>query len=1235
VPDDLRVEQLLDELCDSNATPEEVCSSCPELLPQVRERLRRMRRVEAEVDALFPNPSELGEGGPQSARDATTLPRVPGYEVEVMLGRGGMGVVFRARHLRLNRAVALKMLLAGPYARPEELERFLREAEAVAGLRHANIVQIYDIGDLNGRPYFTMEYIEGGSLAQNLARAPQTADRAAALVSTLAEAIQVAHLSGIIHRDLTPANILLTTNGTPKISDFGLARRIEGGVGLTVTGVPMGTPSYMAPEQVRGQLDSIGPATDVYGLGAVLYELLTGRAPFRAETSALTLQKALAEDPAPPSRLNTRVPRDLETICLKCLQKEPSRRYASAAALAEELRLFGRGEPITARSVGRLECLVRRAQRHPTAAGLLIAVVLLSAAVSFGVWSYTRQQFAARARQSQTDRKVGAELDIARGLLEQGWQTQDLGKLTEAEVEGNRIAEFAHSNTAGVELQHAAEAFRGTALEKLKRASNNRDLLEAVMNVSAPRETSTYARDETGLMLTLPQPSIDEQYATAFRRWGLEVDNLTEAEVAERLSSEPAIVQQELIAGLDAWMIERRSRGCPEAQWKHLFRIAERLDSSERQRRLRSLLVGEALPRPEWIAALVSLGSPLLSPWELTRGIQWRGFMEVRRQIDPRIEPVLTVLLLARALAALGDDPGAEEVMRQASTARPDQVLLLDALGKLLARQGPSRLEEAIGYYRAARGLNRRVGITLSKSLILAGRPAQAEEVLRDLLLQQSENPTYLYFLAIAVYEQNRHVDALPIFQKALDLKPNYPEVHYCLGIAFADKREDAQAEAAYRKAIEFKPDFAEAYVNLGIILSRQRRYEDAQKACDLALRHKPYLFQAHLGLASALLSQQKNLDAEEFCRKAVKLKPYIAEAHASLGAVLNEQHRYVEAESACRRALDLNPRLAEANCHLGTSLLGQRKPGESVTALCKAIELKPDYAEACYALGNAQILQGKHKEAIKAYLSAIELKHYFPEAYNNLGQVLGQLKRYEEAEAALRKALELMPNFGFAYHNLGLVLIQQMRFDEAAMSLRKAADLFGAEDPRHEQAIRLQQRCQRLKILDAELPEFLEGTKIPKNSAEQLAIAQLCLGRQTYVAAARFYRDAFAADSKLAEIATTGTRYHAACAAALAGSGKGNDADNSNDRERAFWRRQALEWLRQDLRWWNNALDNGSIQNREQTMWWMGYWQIDEDLDGLRVQGALEHLSQGERDECLSLWNDVAVLLRRAQRNE
>jgi serine/threonine protein kinase len=331
LPDQLRIRELLEEALDSNRTPDELCQENPELLPQVRAHLDRLRSVEAQIEALFGGPCSQREfEGLPSGAPYAKLPSIPGYEVEAMVGHGGMGVVYKALHKKLNRSIAIKMLLAGLYASPGERKRFIREAEAIASLRHEHIVQVYDVGDLEGLPYFTMEFVEGGNLAQKLAGTPQPARQAAELVATLANAVQAAHASGIIHRDLKPANILLTGDDSPKISDFGLARRLYGEPNFTFSGARLGTPSYMAPEQAAGAVSATGPAVDIYALGAILYETLTGRPPFRAETAVETERQVIALEPVPPSRLNAKVPSDLKTICLKCLHKSPERRYARA-----------------------------------------------------------------------------------------------------------------------------------------------------------------------------------------------------------------------------------------------------------------------------------------------------------------------------------------------------------------------------------------------------------------------------------------------------------------------------------------------------------------------------------------------------------------------------------------------------------------------------------------------------------------------------------------------------------------------------------------------------------------------------------------------------------------------------------------------------------------------------------------------------------------------------------------
>jgi WD40 repeat protein len=362
---------------------------------------------------------------------------VAGYEILAEQGRGGMGVVYQARHLKLNRLVALKMILAGGYAGPEQLARFRAEAETLARLRHPNVVQIYEVGEVDGKPYLALEFLEGGSLNQKLQGTPLPPWEAARLVEVLAGAVQAAHQGQIVHRDLKPANVLLTADGTPKITDFGLAKRLDE-AGQTQSGAVLGTPSYLAPEQASGQSKQVGPAADVYALGAILYECLTGRPPFKAATTVDTLLQVANEEPVAPRRLQPKVPRDLETICLKCLSKEPSRRYATARALAEDLRRFLSDQPVKARPVGAIERGLKWVRRRPAAAvahGLVLLVVVLGGLGGGVTWLWqrseqAREQLAGEKRKSETVRDRLAEVSYLHliGLAHREWQEAEVAR---------------------------------------------------------------------------------------------------------------------------------------------------------------------------------------------------------------------------------------------------------------------------------------------------------------------------------------------------------------------------------------------------------------------------------------------------------------------------------------------------------------------------------------------------------------------------------------------------------------------------------------------------------------------------------------------------------------------------------------------------------------------------------------------------------------------------------------
>ena len=346
----------------------------PALVDELRGRIERQKRLYALLD----HPQATTDG---SAGSGDPLPMFPGHETLSRIGHGGMGIVYKARDQKLGRVVAIKTIAGGLGASRAQVGRFRAEAEAVARLKHPNVIPIYAIGEHEGRPYFSLEYADGGSLAQRLNLAPIAAAAAAGLIEAIALAVHAAHGARIVHRDLKPSNVLLSAEGIPKVSDFGVAKLLDSDSARTLSGEALGTPSYMAPEQADGHSKEVRPAADIYALGAILYQSLTGRPPFLGESAIETLRLVVSTDVVPPRRLRPDVPPDLETICLKCLEKSQAHRYATALELADDLGRVQRGLPIQARRIGAVRRSIKWATRHPSLTGLAASVLLALSAV--------------------------------------------------------------------------------------------------------------------------------------------------------------------------------------------------------------------------------------------------------------------------------------------------------------------------------------------------------------------------------------------------------------------------------------------------------------------------------------------------------------------------------------------------------------------------------------------------------------------------------------------------------------------------------------------------------------------------------------------------------------------------------------------------------------------------------------------------------------------------------------
>jgi eukaryotic-like serine/threonine-protein kinase len=801
---DSRVAQLLDEIFDERLTPEEACRDHPELLQEVRKQWQRMSALQAKLEGRFPTERAPLEVDPHTNGSLVRLPQITGYEMECVLGQGGMGVVYKARHLKLNRTVAIKMLPAGTYAGPHELARFLGEAKAVAALRHANIVQVHDVGDTEGRPYFTMEFLEGGNLAQRIAGQPQPGRQATEIAAALAGAIQVAHQNGIIHRDLKPANVLLAADGTPKISDFGLARRFENDEHLTFSGTRLGTPSYMAPEQALGKRGTIGPAVDIYSLGAVLYELLTGRPPFRAETALETERQLLTEEPVPPRRLNASVPRDLETICLKCLDRNPDRRYATAAAVAADLHRFGRGEPIAARPVSFPNRVGRWVRRRPAQfAALSLGLLMILFAVGGGLWLVSDRQANRRAIESDLQ-------SAARSQQQSNW------------------------SAAQAALERARDRMGGRSFSDLReilgRADRDQEIVARLERIRSNRANSE--EEEINNLRCFAE------YDAAFRDSGIAVPGEDPTLVATRIRG--SNIQAWLTSAVEDWAALTQDH----ARLNWLLQIARAAAPDPTGWRDRALtlkawstqsdlsnLIATATVTEDAVPLLLALGEK----YAQLGGNPVALFAKCQKV---RSGDFWANYSLGSALREHGNATESMRYLQAAMAIRPDSALAYNQLGIALTDLG--RVDDAIEMFRAARKLAPATGPSLSNlSMLLSrsGRHAEAISLLRECVaLKKVEPRIYPRIYSHLGYSLNavgQRDEAWKDFNQAISLDPHIITEWDTIRGQFLQQGRGDEARALWRTALAGDPPqhaVWDGYAEFSLFLGREDEYRWARR---------------------------------------------------------------------------------------------------------------------------------------------------------------------------------------------------------------------------------------------------------------------------------------------------------------------------------------------------------------------------------------------------------------------